>query len=106
VLFQEVWGMLSQLVVGLRDMHSVGLIHRDMKLENIFLMEDGRVKIGMLLFRYVSFLLLMIWFGFGFEGTWDWRSKLRVRRSFCSRMQGRGLPRSSFLFIECVSETT
>jgi serine/threonine protein kinase len=42
--------MLSQVVVGLRDMHAVGLVHRDMKLENIFVTEGRHLKIGLSFF--------------------------------------------------------
>jgi serine/threonine protein kinase len=43
---QEVRGYLLQLVEGLKYMHDQHIIHRDLKLRNLFLTEDMQVKIG------------------------------------------------------------
>lgn len=31
---------------GLKALHDLNIVHRDLKTENIFLMQDGNVKIG------------------------------------------------------------
>jgi serine/threonine protein kinase len=41
--------LLSHVAAGLRDIHSKNLIHRDIKLENIFITSDGDYKIGLIL---------------------------------------------------------
>lgn len=38
--------LFTQIVAGLHHVHSRGLIHRDMKPDNIFLTKDGIIKIG------------------------------------------------------------
>lgn len=38
--------LFKQLISGLRHIHQMGLIHRDVKPANIFLSEDGILKIG------------------------------------------------------------
>ena len=41
--------IFKQIAYGLRDMHAVGLVHRDLKLLNIFMCDtsdEPRVKIG------------------------------------------------------------
>jgi len=35
-----------QIVNGLRQIHSLGILHRDVKPDNIFLMRNGLIKIG------------------------------------------------------------
>ena len=37
---------IKQLVLGLKHTHSLGVIHRDIKGDNIFLMLTGQIKIG------------------------------------------------------------
>ena len=42
----ELWRIFHQILEGLEHIHSVGMIHRDLKPTNIFLDGDGNVKIG------------------------------------------------------------
>jgi NIMA (never in mitosis gene a)-related kinase len=42
----EVWKLAYQILKGLYYLHSNKIIHRDIKLLNIFLLRNGRVKIG------------------------------------------------------------
>lgn len=49
------------MLLGLNHMHSMGVVHRDVKGENVLLNLDGQVKIGknslfFLLFVVTSFL--------------------------------------------------
>ncbi|GAB1221997.1 hypothetical protein ENUP19_0088G0027 [Entamoeba nuttalli] len=41
-----VWNIFLQITFGLRYLHSIRILHRDMKTQNVFLMADGTVKIG------------------------------------------------------------
>eukprot|EP00770_Monocercomonoides_exilis_P006126 MONOS_6096.1-p1 / transcript=MONOS_6096.1 / gene=MONOS_6096 / organism=Monocercomonoides_exilis_PA203 / gene_product=CAMK family protein kinase / transcript_product=CAMK family protein kinase / location=Mono_scaffold00187:96637-97692(+) / protein_length=269 / sequence_SO=supercontig / SO=protein_coding / is_pseudo=false len=38
--------VFTQILLGLHYLHSMGMLHRDLKPDNIFLQEGGRVKIG------------------------------------------------------------
>ncbi len=38
--------IVYQIVSGLREIHAQGVLHRDVKPDNIFLMRNGVVKIG------------------------------------------------------------
>ena len=38
--------LFKQLISGLKHIHQMGMIHRDVKPANIFLNEDGVLKIG------------------------------------------------------------
>lgn len=43
---QRIWDVLKQALLGLRVLHALKIIHRDIKCANIFLAEDGTVKMG------------------------------------------------------------
>ena len=50
-----VWAYFSQCCEAVRHMHEKRIIHRDIKPSNIFIMEDGRLKLGDLgLGRYLD----------------------------------------------------
>lgn len=38
--------MFYQIIKGLNEIHSQGILHRDVKPDNIFLMKSGLIKIG------------------------------------------------------------
>lgn len=42
----EVWDIFAQILSGLRYLHSKGIVHRDIKCMNLFLTNDGQIKIG------------------------------------------------------------
>jgi len=42
---KEFWNILRQVVEGLSFAHSMNVVHRDVKPDNIFLLKDGRVKL-------------------------------------------------------------
>ena len=42
----EIWRIFIQLVFGLRSLHELGIIHRDLKTANVFIGSNGEVKIG------------------------------------------------------------
>ena len=48
ILFEEsdVWRIFIQLVKGLKALHELNILHRDLKSANVFLMKDGSVKLG------------------------------------------------------------
>jgi serine/threonine protein kinase len=48
IIFDEkrIWLILSQCLLGLRTLKNFNIIHRDIKGENIFIMIDNKVKIG------------------------------------------------------------
>ncbi|KAL7720088.1 non-specific serine/threonine protein kinase [Entamoeba marina] len=41
-----VWNIFLQITFGLKYLHSIHVLHRDVKTQNIFMMEDGTAKIG------------------------------------------------------------
>ncbi|KAA6379100.1 MAG: hypothetical protein EZS28_025373 [Streblomastix strix] len=41
--------LFTQIILALNFMHSMGVIHRDIKPENIFIMEDGTVRLDIIL---------------------------------------------------------
>ncbi|OLP91465.1 TBC1 domain family member 2A [Symbiodinium microadriaticum] len=40
------WGWITQALVGLRHIHSMNILHRDLKSENLFLENEDRLRIG------------------------------------------------------------
>lgn len=43
---KEVWHYFVQIVRGLKALHDLKIVHRDIKCANIFLTKDGLVKMG------------------------------------------------------------
>ncbi|KAA6400914.1 MAG: putative Serine/Threonine kinase domain protein [Streblomastix strix] len=43
---ERVWELFAQIVLGLNFIHSNNVIHRDIKPDNVFIMEDGTARIG------------------------------------------------------------
>ena len=43
---KEIWSCLIQMLKGLQELHNLNIYHRDMKCANVFLCEDGTIKIG------------------------------------------------------------
>ena len=43
---KEVWHYFVQIVRGLKALHDMKIVHRDIKCANIFLTKDGLVKMG------------------------------------------------------------
>ena len=42
----EIWRILIQLIKGLKALHDLKILHRDMKSANVFLFSDGSAKLG------------------------------------------------------------
>ena len=42
----EIWKIFIQLVYGLKSLHDLKILHRDLKSANVFLNEDLVVKLG------------------------------------------------------------
>jgi NIMA (never in mitosis gene a)-related kinase len=43
---KHIWQILIQVVKGLKSLHEMKILHRDMKCANIFLYKDGTAKLG------------------------------------------------------------
>lgn len=43
---KHIWQILIQVVKGLKSLHELKILHRDMKSANIFLYKDGTAKLG------------------------------------------------------------
>ena len=43
---KEIWNTLIQILLGLKELHSRKIFHRDLKSANIFLSKSGAVKVG------------------------------------------------------------
>ena len=41
-----IWRVLIQVVKGLKSMHDLNIMHRDLKSANVFLNSDDSVKLG------------------------------------------------------------
>ena len=42
----EIWKIFIQLVYGLKSLHDLKILHRDLKSANVFLFLDGTAKLG------------------------------------------------------------
>jgi serine/threonine protein kinase len=43
---EDCWKIIIQLIRGVEVLHANGIIHRDLKSQNILMFRDGRVKIA------------------------------------------------------------
>jgi len=43
---KDIWKVFIQLLKGLKSLHDMGILHRDIKCSNIFLFSDGVAKLG------------------------------------------------------------
>lgn len=43
---EQAWSYLGQILEGFSQLYDKGLVHRDLKPDNIFLGQDGKIKIG------------------------------------------------------------
>jgi NIMA (never in mitosis gene a)-related kinase 1/4/5 len=43
---EEIWSILIDLLHGLVVLHSMKIVHRDIKCANVFLSKDGTAKLG------------------------------------------------------------
>lgn len=43
---EVIWKYIVQMVYGIKSLHDLGILHRDLKSANIFLTQDGTIKIG------------------------------------------------------------
>ena len=43
---RDIWRVFIQLIKGLKSLHDLNIIHRDIKSSNIFLFSDGTAKLG------------------------------------------------------------
>ena len=43
---EEVWIVFIQIVRGLKALHDLKIMHRDLKSANVFLAKNGRAKLG------------------------------------------------------------
>ena len=43
---KHIWYIMIQVVKGLKSLHDLKILHRDMKSANIFLYKDGSAKLG------------------------------------------------------------
>lgn len=43
---EEIWSIFIQIVKGLKALHKMKILHRDLKSANVFLNRDGTVKLG------------------------------------------------------------
>jgi len=41
-----IWSLVTQLAIGLKALHELSIVHRDLKSANVFLTKDGKVKLG------------------------------------------------------------
>ena len=41
-----IWKVFIQVVIGLKSMHDLNIMHRDLKSANVFLNSDDTVKLG------------------------------------------------------------
>jgi NIMA (never in mitosis gene a)-related kinase len=43
---EQIWSIVIQITRGLKALHDLKILHRDIKSANVFLFEDGVIKLG------------------------------------------------------------
>jgi len=43
---KEIWSYFVQMLQGINALHESQIVHRDLKCANVFLMKDGKIKVG------------------------------------------------------------
>ena len=56
---EDIWNIAVKLVSGLFSLHTLKIVHRDIKCANVFLCKDGQVKLGDLNVSKIAKLGLM-----------------------------------------------
>ncbi len=46
---EEMWGFLAQLALALEYIHHEGIVHRDLKSENVFICDKVFLRVGFVL---------------------------------------------------------
>jgi serine/threonine protein kinase len=81
ILFQKIWDIFSQFLLALGSLKQFNIIHRDIKGKNVFIAENGTMKLGLCFKLSWSIIYIVLGdFGLSRELSSDLRQAFTLRQ--------------------------